>query len=298
MLLSSRDARPRRAIPVGTVITTKVPSRLDRSCGRAGTGASWSRSGSRGSSTASRRRSSRTSRRALAGARARSASARRRSARDTVYLRRRRSLGALVLRPPDGSLGPQAALPRDARLYLVATAASGARGTSACSSLFRFVTGAGIGGEYAAINSAIDELIPRARPRPDRPRDQRQLLDRRGGRRGAHARAARPARPADRDRLAARRSASARCSGSSSCSCAGIVPESPRWLLTARRRRRSRQRRATTIEARVEAAAGERAAAPRSACRCDVTRHTSGSADVSATLFFASTRGARCSASR
>ena len=26
--------------------------------------------------------------------------------------------------------------------------------------LFRFVTGAGIGGEYAAINSAIDELIP------------------------------------------------------------------------------------------------------------------------------------------
>ena len=26
--------------------------------------------------------------------------------------------------------------------------------------LFRFMTGAGIGGEYAAINSAIDELIP------------------------------------------------------------------------------------------------------------------------------------------
>ncbi len=26
--------------------------------------------------------------------------------------------------------------------------------------LFRFFTGAGIGGEYAAINSAIDELIP------------------------------------------------------------------------------------------------------------------------------------------
>ena len=25
---------------------------------------------------------------------------------------------------------------------------------------FRFLTGAGIGGEYAAINSAIDELIP------------------------------------------------------------------------------------------------------------------------------------------
>ncbi len=26
--------------------------------------------------------------------------------------------------------------------------------------LFRFLTGAGIGGEYAAINSAIQELIP------------------------------------------------------------------------------------------------------------------------------------------
>ena len=34
--------------------------------------------------------------------------------------------------------------------------------------MFRFITGAGIGGEYAAINSAIDELIPaRARGRVD-----------------------------------------------------------------------------------------------------------------------------------
>ena len=34
--------------------------------------------------------------------------------------------------------------------------------------LFRFLTGAGIGGEYASINSAIDELIPaRARGRID-----------------------------------------------------------------------------------------------------------------------------------
>jgi len=30
----------------------------------------------------------------------------------------------------------------------------------------RFLTGAGIGGEYAAINSAIDELIPRSRCAP------------------------------------------------------------------------------------------------------------------------------------
>src|SRR5690606_9559978 len=34
--------------------------------------------------------------------------------------------------------------------------------------VFRFITGMGIGGEYAAINSAIDELIPaRARGRVD-----------------------------------------------------------------------------------------------------------------------------------
>jgi len=34
--------------------------------------------------------------------------------------------------------------------------------------LFRFLTGAGIGGEYSAINSAIDELIPaRLRGRVD-----------------------------------------------------------------------------------------------------------------------------------
>ena len=33
-------------------------------------------------------------------------------------------------------------------------------GTSASFALFRFVTGAGIGGEYAAINSTIQELIP------------------------------------------------------------------------------------------------------------------------------------------
>ena len=37
----------------------------------------------------------------------------------------------------------------------------------------------GIGGEYAAINSAIDELIPARVPRPGRPDHQRQLLARR-----------------------------------------------------------------------------------------------------------------------
>ncbi|MGB8355228.1 MAG: MFS transporter [Chthoniobacteraceae bacterium] len=45
-------------------------------------------------------------------------------------------------------------------LYLVATALSGVAWNYWSFLVFRALTGAGIGGEYAAINSAIDELIP------------------------------------------------------------------------------------------------------------------------------------------
>jgi MFS family permease len=45
-------------------------------------------------------------------------------------------------------------------LYLCATAATGLSWNLASFTLLRFLTGAGIGGEYAAINSAIDELVP------------------------------------------------------------------------------------------------------------------------------------------
>ena len=45
-------------------------------------------------------------------------------------------------------------------LYLVATIATAFSQTFLMFAIFRFFTGAGIGGEYAAINSAIDELIP------------------------------------------------------------------------------------------------------------------------------------------
>jgi len=45
-------------------------------------------------------------------------------------------------------------------VYLIATAATALSWNVASFSLFRFVTGAGIGGEYAAINSTIQELIP------------------------------------------------------------------------------------------------------------------------------------------
>jgi MFS family permease len=45
-------------------------------------------------------------------------------------------------------------------LYLVATAATALSWNIASFAIFRLLTGAGIGGEYAAINSTIQELIP------------------------------------------------------------------------------------------------------------------------------------------
>jgi MFS family permease len=45
-------------------------------------------------------------------------------------------------------------------VYLLATAATGLSWNAWSFALFRFLTGAGIGGEYTAINSTIQELIP------------------------------------------------------------------------------------------------------------------------------------------
>ena len=53
-------------------------------------------------------------------------------------------------------------------VYAIATLATGFSGSFWTFALCRFITGTGIGGEYAAINSAIDELIPaRCRGRVD-----------------------------------------------------------------------------------------------------------------------------------
>jgi MFS family permease len=53
-------------------------------------------------------------------------------------------------------------------VYVLATGATAFANDFATFALFRFVTGAGIGGEYSAINSAIQELIPaRYRGRTD-----------------------------------------------------------------------------------------------------------------------------------
>jgi MFS family permease len=45
-------------------------------------------------------------------------------------------------------------------LYVCATAATGLSWNLFSFTLFRILTGAGIGGEYAAINSAVDEIVP------------------------------------------------------------------------------------------------------------------------------------------
>ncbi|MFX8704255.1 MFS transporter, partial [Acinetobacter baumannii] len=53
-------------------------------------------------------------------------------------------------------------------VYLTATAATAFSWSLASFALFRFITGAGIGGEYTAINSTIQELAPaRYRGRTD-----------------------------------------------------------------------------------------------------------------------------------
>src|SRR3954467_4949054 len=53
-------------------------------------------------------------------------------------------------------------------VYIIATVATAFAPTALYFFICRFFTGAGIGGEYAAINSAIDELIPaRARGQTD-----------------------------------------------------------------------------------------------------------------------------------
>lgn len=69
-------------------------------------------------------------------------------------------LGALFFGHLTDRLGRKRLFNVTLGVYLVATAATAFSWDFASFMLFRFLTGAGIGGEYAAINSAIQELIP------------------------------------------------------------------------------------------------------------------------------------------
>ncbi len=69
-------------------------------------------------------------------------------------------LGALVFGYLTDKLGRKKLFLVTLGVYLVATVLTGVSTNAWMFFLFRFFTGMGIGGEYAAINSAIDELIP------------------------------------------------------------------------------------------------------------------------------------------
>jgi MFS family permease len=69
-------------------------------------------------------------------------------------------LGALLFGRLADTLGRKRLFLATLGLYMLATLATALSPDFAFFALCRFVTGLGIGGEYAAINSAIDELIP------------------------------------------------------------------------------------------------------------------------------------------
>jgi len=69
-------------------------------------------------------------------------------------------LGAIVFGYATDRLGRKKLFFITVALYLTATALTAFSWSFASYAFFRALTGAGIGGEYAAINSAIDELIP------------------------------------------------------------------------------------------------------------------------------------------
>jgi MFS family permease len=77
-------------------------------------------------------------------------------------------LGAILFGYGTDRLGRKRLFFVTVTVYLCATAATALSWNFASYVFFRAITGAGIGGEYAAINSAIDELIPaRVRGRVD-----------------------------------------------------------------------------------------------------------------------------------
>jgi MFS family permease len=77
-------------------------------------------------------------------------------------------IGALVFGQLTDRFGRKKLFLITLSMYLVATVATAFSTTAAWFLIARFFTGAGIGGEYSAINSAIDEMIPaRARGRVD-----------------------------------------------------------------------------------------------------------------------------------
>ena len=153
------------------------------------------------------------------------------------------------------------------RVYLTATAATAFSWNIWSFFFFRLLTGAGIGGEYSAINSTIQELIPARLSRPHRSCDQRQFLGRRGDRRARSVVLLDP--PIfRRHRLARLRSSSARCSALVILFMRMWIPESPRWLAIHGREEEA-ERDVVDIEKRILAGGGTHRQHPLT----KITRH-------------------------
>jgi MFS family permease len=139
--------------------------------------------------------------------------------------------------------------------------------------LFRFITGAGIGGEYAAINSAIDELIPaRLRGRVDIIINGSFWI-------GAGVGSAATLVMLDRAIFAADVGWRLGCAigavlGLGILLVRGFVPESPRWLITHGKGAEA-ERTLKGIEATVRAEAHHRLTAVDPAAAIVVHPHTS-----------------------
>ena len=139
-------------------------------------------------------------------------------------------------------------------IYLVATAATALSWDGRSFDVFRFLTGAGIGGEYAAINSAIQEFIPaRYRGRTDLIINGSFWVGAAMGAAGSIILLAPDLFPRDVGwRIAFLIGATL---GLVILFMRAWIPESPRWLIT-----HGRPQQAAAILKRIEASFGERAA--------------------------------------
>jgi MFS family permease len=147
------------AVPVGSVVTTNIPSRLDRLHWSGwhwrvviALGITWTLDGLEASLIANLGPVLQES--VTLGLTATEV-----GATNTAYLLGQVA-GALVFGRLTDSLGRKKLFLVTLAVYLSATALSGLAPTFAIFAVLRFLAGTGIGGEYAAINSAIDELIP------------------------------------------------------------------------------------------------------------------------------------------
>jgi len=152
-------ARPPRDAPIGSTVHTDIPPRLDalgwsRWHQRVilALGITWILDGLEASLVANLAPT-------LRDVRALGLSASEIGLANTTYLIGQVA-GALVFGHLTDRLGRKRLFLVTIALYLVATAASGLAPTYSVFLVLRFFAGAGIGGEYSAINSAIDELVP------------------------------------------------------------------------------------------------------------------------------------------